>query len=490
MAGAPWGILHDFKPESSPLKKIISQETIYYYLMGEDVFSSQEHIAYPSIVSQAINSWFSYSAQQIKNAGREQEFADILPLLNKPVKIAKTSEQGKSDVQLLFTSPDSIAEECGSGSLGCIVFNAWILAPELEQNEETNENNYNTILDILTHEIGHWYGMADQYYQGAEHNASVLHSTSDRIDKEMGIMDTGKDLACDDVDGFINLIDYTLAQTNGSYSRRAKRGWRSFCDNTLYKNAKVVNRDPYMIGNRRYDYTAQGDLKSTQYKHPFLHENIEINSQIKKGYWQLKTPEDEEWDIYQEKNGLKFISGPYKIFANRQEKEDGKVIWDFPYQDRMASVELSENLCKVGLSLAPNFSVEVLFNNQRNPLRTTTYFATINPLEPSDEALVLTSKVGTLQAQRTSDKPFSDQGICSLQYQWKPILMIKGGQLTILDSPHMSFLIQKSRMSGNDVIKDSKALCNQMQTIENENKELIFQTSRSCHFFSEMEKLL
>jgi len=86
-----------------------------------------------------------------------------------------------------------------------------------------NYANEHEVIGVLVHELGHFYGLGDQYREGVE-NASLTHSTSDRIDGTDSIMSSGYDLRCDDVDGFINLIDFALFKRQGSYSARAKQG--------------------------------------------------------------------------------------------------------------------------------------------------------------------------------------------------------------------------------------------------------------------------
>jgi len=200
--------------------KFISGQKISYYLEYDFTINLQMDMKYTQIVMEAFKIWPAFARQQIIDSGRAQEFADIMPLLERGVLLQKVSTGTPFDIKILFKSNSPISASCGEGAEGCFhKYDKRITNPALRANYA----NEHEVIGVLVHELGHFYGLGDQYREGVE-NASLTHSTSDRIDGTDSIMSSGYDLRCDDVDGFINLIDFALFKRQGSYSARAKQG--------------------------------------------------------------------------------------------------------------------------------------------------------------------------------------------------------------------------------------------------------------------------
>ena len=86
----------------------------------------------------------------------------------------------------------------------------------------------------LEHELGHVFGLEDEYLFQKKMDATTNRSRKRAKEKSRGssIMDRSESVQCDDVDGLINLID----SWNECSSARAQNGWESVCgDGTIYK---------------------------------------------------------------------------------------------------------------------------------------------------------------------------------------------------------------------------------------------------------------
>ena len=261
------------------------------------------------MITRAFKVWFEDTKVSIEKAGRQQEFKDIMPILNKSVEpISKGNLLSMAELYEIpriifyFTTENKMIKECCprypsvcsacktiTPSAGTNVSKIIVVNPYT--NQKSSYYTKNNIYQNLIHEIGHYYGLADQYRVDGVNsdNVNKEYSTgNDRIRNYSSVMSAGNytHLTCDDVDGFINLIDFTLAKQNeGKFSKRSQNGWASFCNgkkgykNTYYKMAKPVksgvssakqNKD---INNNP---TSNNQIKpftfySSQYKYDFTY---------------------------------------------------------------------------------------------------------------------------------------------------------------------------------------------------------------------------
>ena len=136
--------------------------------------------------------------------------------------------------------------------------------------------------NVIAHELGHTMGMADQYEYGRNNSHEVYHTP----DKQRTTMDSAKPFArfgCDDVDGFINLLDVGVFGNR----RGGKEGWRSFCKG---RNYSYVNGRP--VVNAKYAV----DLLSNVVVGPVLHIYDKQGQQIKRKQY-IFAPSDAPYDL-------------------------------------------------------------------------------------------------------------------------------------------------------------------------------------------------
>ncbi len=233
-AKRPWGVLDDMVEDTSfeiyAIDNLIDKRPIHY-AVAKDVTPEEE-----AIFKNNILKWPAEALRVIQKSGRTQEFQDILPLLQTPLHLQKVSPE--QDLDIYFSIPREPA--CGN-SVACFKhpgeepFSQVVIVAEAR----------NKVKKLSLHEIGHYFGLSDQY----DFPSNVPHSEySSDVSEEGSVMDDNEELTYDDVDGFINLLDLRLAQRrNGQFSARAKKGWKSLNPRSknMYQNATTINRQRF-----------------------------------------------------------------------------------------------------------------------------------------------------------------------------------------------------------------------------------------------------
>ena len=275
-----------------------------------EIFEQAAKAAYTAVAEQSIKAWPLQTAEAIRKAGREAEFADLLPLFDQ-VKVQQLPSAEDARVVFSFSDINHIRAEsghessCGYSDIGGRPAVIHVMDPNLKdlssQPKGCIENNsaYDTAFTHSIHEIGHFYGLADQY--STAYN-SPLYSNTDRIGRNsmMGAS-YGVKLDCDDVDGFIKLADRVFYKINKTYTERDEKGWASFCnDGTVYRRGKVLNRTAFFMDWELYQYDAQGNITGKLYL-PFVSaDDAEITRSVSTGL-------PEKWVSAQNNTKLAYI---------------------------------------------------------------------------------------------------------------------------------------------------------------------------------------
>lgn len=298
--GVDWGIFEDYiiRPNKYAFNKIFNNEPIRYYVLTETSKRANEQLEknedvddlenlanslektmktekmihnFSKGIENAFNFWFEDTKNMIIKDGREEEFADIIPILSKKIKLRRVHKLENADI--VFNFIYDIEKYCPQKASGCIRWKkqnkegrnsyAYVRIP----NPTNNKLNFSEekVFHVLTHEIGHYFGLTDQHYRQNYDYKSDGNFHNPRFGYRKSTMGASYKpyLDCDDIDGFINLIDLTLylknKQENNAFqnepndkywSKRTKNGWASFCNgkneyffNDYYRQAKVYKRE-------------------------------------------------------------------------------------------------------------------------------------------------------------------------------------------------------------------------------------------------------
>ena len=255
-AAAPWGAVANYtepKAGQTSAKRPGERYLIAQILDGRPIRAkltlakdSTKYQSYEKIISQGYNRWFQETAQQIRAACREKEFAVILPLLEKGVPVRFVGEVDEADIEFLIVPFKEVGEYC-RGAAGCYIHSDQFPLPQIVLPQDNIFWRVVSLGEIKTaniglHEIGHSLGLSDQYERARSLNSHPLYSTEETY--KNSVMYNATSLSCDDADGIINLIDLTRG-----FSRGGELGWRSLCkkSDVVYVRSAPLTKGPYVI---------------------------------------------------------------------------------------------------------------------------------------------------------------------------------------------------------------------------------------------------
>lgn len=245
---AEWGAMSDYVNEKDTtqngekylLRKILNGQTLSIGL-ERNPYTEKQYEKLGRMIVDLYNDWFSNAARRIKRAGREEEFADILPILQKGVSVHIT-EEGR-DLNVIFMPLKEVQRKCGRGTGGCYTLEAVpdIYLPINDGLLKFLSFGGENKKRIGTHEIGHSLGFSDQYFQARLINSDEMYGS---VEERETIMEHAGHLTCDDADGIINLIDITKGTSRGG-----DKGWKSLCPRSkeYYIGGMSAGKGPYLV---------------------------------------------------------------------------------------------------------------------------------------------------------------------------------------------------------------------------------------------------
>ena len=239
---APWGVFKNMPEETTfsiyAIDNLIDRRPIRY-AVSESVTPEEEEIFKAN-----IHKWPAETLRFITDYHAKthtQVFQDIVPILEYELVLERVPLSATPDVYLDITANP---RACGPTADGCF-------------DEKGRENPYSSVLvvekyrtefeGICLHEVGHYFGLGDQYSDGLGNSHREYSSPVNTTKKAImqGHTVTNGQITEDDADGFINLIELRLAQRNGGqFSKHAKNSWRSLDPDSpnIYQEGRTINR--------------------------------------------------------------------------------------------------------------------------------------------------------------------------------------------------------------------------------------------------------
>lgn len=179
---------------------------------------------YEEMISQNYNEWFAQTAKIIRSAGREQEFADVLQILDRGISVEFSRPGQAADIVFYIVPFKEMQQACGKTAGGCYIRGNDMPTIYLPKNQLLmallSAGRVNT-RRIGVHEIGHSLGLSDQYKQARNKNTHDRYSS---VQTGKSVMNHSGSLTCDDADGIVNLIDIAQGTARGG-----NKGWKSLC---------------------------------------------------------------------------------------------------------------------------------------------------------------------------------------------------------------------------------------------------------------------
>ncbi|MBO7238495.1 MAG: hypothetical protein J6U96_04345 [Elusimicrobiaceae bacterium] len=513
-AAAPWGMLVDYEKNPSDigygLPKILAEQPILYVIdentakkpeskAGDVTAKIQHNITARATVAEAFSSWFDNAVQHIKQAHREAEFADVMPLLQQGITLKEIKSVDQADVVFHFTTESEVKEHCGFDSIGCHSGKD-IFIPFIEYSQLYAEYGDN-IQQVLTHEVGHFLGLADQYFHA--NNASVVHSTSDRIGSRKSVM-ASSGLGCDDVDGLINIIDWTRArQMNGHYSARAQKGWKSFCDNTRYKEAKVLNKAEFAAEQCFYRFTSSGEIADKICPEPFVKRNRKIE------FWDEGLPyslTDKKQNLFvqyvimrgntDEPTLLAFVQGLsskkdiMRLQAQRTTKAKGRVIvWEIPYHESHAGIAFETDTCTFDSGrMVGGFEFNYMVLNKQLKTNSLVYDFKRDPnvKYKGDTPTLLTDKPIKFRVAANEEAALNKPYSCRIDLEGtEEVFVYEAKQRTKTNEEVVKAVAQRYGISPQELIQAADITCDKEHVFPNKK---ISDVKDMCSFFYLVDK--
>lgn len=245
-----WYRLRIQHPEKiSLLPRVVKNQPVKISIYPPDFdLDKEKYVWAEGLVQQAYRDWFDNAVLAIQMRGREEEFADVLPLLKRGMQIeflVYALETGEDLTVEINKTAKEVKERCHCDCAGCM-YPGDEEAPMLVIISE--EGYYSDLL----HELGHTLGIAGSYEDEYQTSASSTHRSKDWV--TLNVMNNYDDdeLTTDDADGLINMIDaWDIKMKQQEHpqdwcnylSARVKNGW-----NSLYEDENEKPADRFAMG--------------------------------------------------------------------------------------------------------------------------------------------------------------------------------------------------------------------------------------------------
>lgn len=284
--------VHDSLPyQKSPLYAILRQHKNQFTICVIQGIETSPHRGVEGrgetgvrLVKESFSTWLNETRKMIAKAGRDDEFKDLLTWLPNQVEI-------------------KVQQPCDQQRPPNITLQPPCLAGHAEWYDKNQHWKLNLAdggdKSLALHELGHFFGLAD-LGNGSHGTADATYSLSSRSNAHTGVMwwnlddDVPQSITCDDVEGFINAVDFVQFM-EGESSRRLDEGWKSLCGRPYYYLRGRVVRSSEELSKIK-DETARFRLQG-------------------KGMAKFQAL-FEEWKAYQDKKVLPLMKSKEEALAN------------------------------------------------------------------------------------------------------------------------------------------------------------------------------
>lgn len=519
-----WGVFEDYDENASKyaLYKVLNNIPIKYAIeinpykddnSGEaaNVFrgaleEKRKLEEFQTLIEKAFNTWPTDTRNMIIEEGRQDEFTDILNILPAKILLKRVSRREDANIVFIFSAKKDMA--CPLGAEACIFLEKNPIEVNLEDiYAGNNKGSKNELLNDIIHELGHYFALADQYKDDSD--TSAVHSTFNRLIRYDSIMASSHSihLACDDVDGFINLLDLSVKE----FSDRAKNGWASFCNgkkngkgelfkDEFYKKAKLVNKPSHTNGLYTQTFDKDGNLAEDFALDPFdLYEKEVLPSVV--GYGMPGKMSDKKYNRKYSYTYNDIAKGEIKIWD--ESEEQNLSTYKYIREDRDGAVWSLDWVSDIGV----HFDLRYTYNeecrihnyiwgirNRNKYLSMTLYYTKDNNFSSIAYDMKDVSQMDkNIKAKYPAYiylSPEDKEYTCSIHEDIveAPFIKLKlrGSNKTKLlekDEEKLNNFARKYNVSEDEIIKNAYKLCNDMQAEGNKEKY-----KYKCDYFRKVEE--
>ena len=230
---------HDPSVHPYLIESLVRGNSIRLFVKRPPLHGEKSHRT--ELIKQAYQGWFDNALDFIHRQNREEEFADIIPFLQKGREFTLVSNKEEADLVFIFSPQTKIFKLCHASAVTCYSRSGTVptIFFPIEYFSEKHA------VDILAHEIGHAMGLSDQKEElGVRNNSHRIYSTPQTSEESQ--MGRAEGFTCDDADGLIHLIEGSLEKFIGG-----EKGWKSFCKTPGYTYVEGVpapEKTSYILG--------------------------------------------------------------------------------------------------------------------------------------------------------------------------------------------------------------------------------------------------
>lgn len=405
--GAPWNVLDsDAQANRQPTKSLsqaVSNTLLPQLLerrapLSYCVEGVPKLKKYAALLEKGYTQWASATAQMIRQANRAEEFADLLPFLEKPLLFQQqfcsynpriensfhpfmeetywdTSYYPQMEqIRLIILPEREVRRVCSGGEYGeAVACTSSQAGPHVIVMAQLEEADFVSWWSSLMHEIGHTLGMGEGYILGTAKNNPFLGTKPGR--RSIMQAEGSTQFSCDDADAFIVFSDALSIPGKPARTGRTARSFQSLCedDPIWYVDGLQQNRPPRLGGDDRgFSQTSYRDNGKVERFKQFPPQPKDFYAALRLFDSRLsKTPSSKSGGMtyYAAEDGRTFVveeledPSVKRVFTLRGKNLLGQTFLDFSSKDSvqaLTSLNLEKNKTRL-------LRIESIFRRTDNP---------------------------------------------------------------------------------------------------------------------------